>query len=539
MEDDLKTPVIEPIQEPPSRPKVIRNRDVDKAASALAEDHVLPEPPGKDLSWDQMQQYLALFTPAMWSHVLVYIYRLRPKIRRQLKDPNLPNYIDCLSEPFNLDYFINRHGGGKYSLQAVDTEGKKPQATKQLFRAFVEINEIQHPPILNFEELELEARENKSYVAWLQNKGILDGKGNVIQGQQGQQQPSTPQTTFSSAKEVLDILSFANKMTTDQQNQFRAQFAPGEDSLSKSVGQILLEKMKQDDPAKQWTQIIAFMEKMSRPPDLGIAQILQMQAEQRKTDLEYTRLLLENQGRQSSTGEQFGQFREIISFARELIGTSGGGRRNGWDTGLEFARDVGLPALQTIGNAITNIMMLKNGGTPVAPMQAAAPPQGAFDPYSNPSAMRQYSTAMNAQQPQPTQPPTPPQPPPPGGPPNQLLDLFQQYGNLVVNALNNGTPGYDFADSISLLLGGATHATIAAQGEDALTTTMLTIPPIAIFGEARIRTFVHEFVHYAEYLESSPEQSGEPEEVEPDEIEMPPKVYRPPQRPAATQGAHA
>jgi hypothetical protein len=150
--------------------------------------------------------------------------------------------------------------------------------------------------------------------------------------------------------------------------------------------------------------------------------------------------------------------------------------------------------------------------------------------------MRQYSSTMSAQQPQQQTPPTPP-PPPPATPPsgqNQLLGLFSQYGNLVVNALNNDTAGYDFADSLIGLLGTQTHAMIASQGEEALAATMLMIPEIAIFGEQRIRTFVGEFIHYQEYLEGQepPEATTEPEP----EIEMP-KVYRPPQRAAASRHA--
>ena len=45
-----------------------------------------------------------------------------------------------------------------------------------------------------------------------------------------------------------------------------------------------------------------------------------------------------------------------------------------------------------------------------------------------------------------------------------------------------------------------------------------------MFGEPRVRTFVHEFIHYEEFL-----SEGEEETLEPDEIE-PPKIYRPPER---------
>lgn len=540
METDVKTPANEASEasHEGSKPRIVRNREVDKAASDLANDHILPLPPGKSLDWDQAQKYMSLLTPAMWSHFMVYLYRIKPKIRRQLNDPNSPNYIDCLAEPFTLDYLITRHGGGKYQLQAVDND-RRPTTNKEVFKCLFDINDTQYPPILNYQELELEARENKSYIAWLQNKGILDGKGNVMP--QPAAAPPASAATNLSAKEVLDILGYAHKMNSDQQAAFRAQFAPGTDSLSKSVGDILLEKMRQDDPSRDWDRMMAFIEKLNKP-DSSFAQMLQMQQEQRKTDLEYTRLLLANQQDRTNPRSQFGEFREFLMFAREIWQTGGsGGRRNGWDTGLEIARDVVLPGLQTLGNTITNIMALRNGVAPVAAApggRGTTTPQ-AFDPYANPAARAAYAQSMSQQaQPQPAAAggPGPPAPNPanpaqPADPQNQLLGLFAQYGNLIVGHLNNGTAGYDFADMITGLLGIATHAMIAAQGEELLVTTMMGIPEMAIFGETRLRQFTHEFIHYQEFLERQEEGEGEEEPpIEPEVVMDTPKIYRPPAR---------
>jgi hypothetical protein len=50
---------------------------------------------------------------------------------------------------------------------------------------------------------------------------------------------------------------------------------------------------------------------------------------------------------------------------------------------------------------------------------------------------------------------------------------------------------------------------IASQGEDALTQTMLGLPELALFGEARLRKFSFEFVHFEEILESDDESPDE------------------------------
>lgn len=544
------TPVQPATEIPPrvEKPKIVRNREVDKAAAALAEEHVLPLPPGKRLTFEQMQEYLALLTPTMWDNVSVYVYRIKPKIIRQLSNPQLPNYIDCLGQPFDLDYIIARHGGGKYLLQVIDSEAKKDTASNQLFKCYFEVNEIEHPPILNFAELDMGASENKSYIAWLQNKGVLDAKGNIVQ-------PSTPPpapSTGLSAKDVLDILSYTSKLTTDQQNLLRSKIAP-EDSLGKSIGDILLEKMRQDDPAKQMQVVTglltAFQQIMgTSKPDSGIASVydklIQMQIEQRKADseqrkneFEWIKLLLENRANNNQHGtvaDQFNQFREVFGFARELIQSNGsGGRRSGWDVAYDVGRDIGLPLIQTLGTTISNIMMLRRGGA--AAPSVANPSPAAFDPYRDQNALRQHSQTVAAQQPQTPTPPTPQPPPPPapmhppGNPttPNDLVNLFTQYGGIVINALNNGTRGFDFADYIAGLLGVATHAMIAGQGEDAIVTAMLSIPEMAMFGEARLRTFAHEFCHYQEFLE---DQSEEPDDSLEEEEKPPIEVYRPPSR---------
>jgi len=52
---------------------------------------------------------------------------------------------------------------------------------------------------------------------------------------------------------------------------------------------------------------------------------------------------------------------------------------------------------------------------------------------------------------------------------------------------------------------------IAGQGEDTLTQAMLSIPELKLFGEARLKKFAYEFVHYEEILDA---ESNEPEEEE-------------------------
>jgi hypothetical protein len=529
-----------------TKPKLIRNRDVDKAARVLAEDHALPEPPGNKLSWTQMFEYLSLLTPEMWSHLSIYVYRLRPKIRRQLKDPNSPNYIDCYGEPFTEAYFIGRHGGGKFMLQAVDSEKKKTKDGhgQEVFQCFHEIDDVKHEPILDYSELEMTAKENQSYITWLVNKGILDSKGNIVQDRNT---PAAAVNGSMSAKDILEILKYVSTMNAEQQNQLKSRLAPEHDAISKSVGDILLEKMRQDDPAKQvqiWSGLVGGLKEIigTSKSDTGISQVYDKLITMQQTNTNTVMSLIErvlqnqNQTQQRTALDDFDKVFALLDRARQWGGS--GGRRTGWDIGYDIARDIGLPIVQTFSSTLTNIMALRRGGaTPAGAVPGAPTVPAAFDPYREPAAAAAYAkTQQAATTPTPTQPPAPPPPPPPAPPPGgaepaatppsaagtspELLQIFQQYGNLVFQALNNGTPGYAFADYISGLLGTTTHAMLANHGEDTLVSTMLGIQEFQLFGETRIRSFVHEFIHFEEFQE-------EDEGIEPDEIT---NVYRPRER---------
>ena len=538
--------------ERPDNSKIIRNREVDKAAKQLAAEHVLPESPGKKLSWNQMQEYLGLLTPEMWAHFSLYCYRLRPKIRKQLKDPKAPNYIDCFGEPFTTDYFIGRHGGGKYMLQAVDTD-KRREDGSELFQCFYEVDDVKYPPILDLAELELDARENQSYVTWLKTQGQLDSKGNVVD--RNSTPPAANNGTIS-AKDILDILKYVSTMNADQQNMIKSKLAPEEDTISKSVGQILLEKMKQDDPAKQvqmWSGLVAGLKDIigTSKSDTGISQIydrlITMQGNHNETVMKLLDRLFQHQNQNQQPHTALDEFEKVFTLLdrAKQWGGGGGGRRSGWDIGYDIARDIGLPFIQTFSTAITNIMALRRGQTPPVPTPNApgVVVPASIDPYANPSAAAAYASSLNAPRPPATA--ATPQPPPAGAQPaapatpgatssaapapNQALEIFQQYGNLVLNALNNGTPGYVFADYVTGLLGTATHAMIANQTEEVLVNTMLGIPEFQLFGEPRLRTFVNEFIHYEEF--SDEPEDHEPQQIEPARLYQPPRERKAPARP--------
>lgn len=531
--------------------KIIRNREVDAAAAELAKKRLLPRPPGKKITFEEMQEYFKLLTPEMWHHIVLYIYRDKPRILRKLKNPENPKYIDCLSQPFDIEYMIEHHGGGKYNVMAVDTEAKFQSESNKLFDCDFEVNMSKYEPKLNYEELDINDKGNMAYVQLLQHRGILDNRGQIMAGQPNSQ-------GGGNADVVRQVLEFASKMNADQQAALRAKIDPNEESLSKSVGQILLEKMKQDDPAKNLSSLVAMIKDVmasnkvpdataqlegllkvikevlasSKPPDGStqlLEKVMQMQNEHNKTVLQLFEKL--TTARTEAPNPQIEQFEQMIGFAERLSGFRGAaGRRSGWDVGLDYAKEIGVPLLQTIGNLVSLRMNGRGmpGGIPMPPISTPAP-TAAFDPYANPAARN----ALAAQLRQPAAPVTAAPTPQPEPPANELAALIQMYGGLLVSHLNQGTPGYAFADNITALLGNGMHAQIVAQGEPALVQVLLSTPETAMFGETRLRNFVHEFIHFQEFLDA--EENQEENSDTPDSQATGPyvdidttNVYRPP-----------
>jgi hypothetical protein len=437
----------------------------------------------------------------MWSHTTIYIYRLRPRIIRQLKEPNLPNYIDCVSENVSMDYMINRHGGGRYLMEVTDSQKKKDAAG--LFRCFFDVDEIRYEPKLNYEELDINHKENLSYVQMLQHRGILDNSGRVVNKDQ-----ALPNLAGANAEIVKELLTFFAKLNAEQQAALRSKLGGDDgDSLSKSLGQIFLERMKQDDPARQFSQMQAMLESVktmvAKPPETSNAfdKLVQIQSDYNKTILQLFERLSQNNAPAKQSQDEVERLDKYLGFAEKLANLTGrnsrgAGERNGWDIGLDYAKELVVPGLRTLDNFLN----MRRGMPPAPAVPAGAQPAAAagFDPYKDQAAMRAHSAAVAQQIPQ-----------NPMNPAGDLMTLIQGYSMIVINALNNGTPGYDFADYVVGLFGVSTHAMIASQGESALLGAMLSNPQVAVFGEERIRTFVHEFVHYQEFLASDESESQE------------------------------
>jgi hypothetical protein len=455
------------------------------------------------------------------------LYRLEPIINRRHGE----HFIAKKSGKLTREDILQEFGSGVYQLIVKDVNNKLLYKDQQSF------HNHKFPPQMDPAEVVAGDPRNEVYLkVW--GKRSTDGD----KSDKGSSAPSDMNTVLNT---VLDKTgSFDPKLADLWEKTARER-----DELSKVLAQ-------KNAPPDFVTQAKAFKELFpqlfqpaaaSSPPGSVSQPLDPLAFAKAMKDLQPDQMAMLVQAKEIFAAAQpaasgFAQFREVFGFARELLESrGGGGRRNGWDVALDLTRELGPSVVQPVLQLINNIMVLRSqpnsAARAPAPGMSAAAGAGmpsAFDPYANPEALRQHARMMNnqpaaaasAQGPatapnQAASEPAASTGSPAGAAPqgaagtNELLPLVQNYGGLIVNALNNGTPGYDFADYVARLFGTATHAMIAGHGEEPLCQSMLSAPELAMFGEGRVRKFVHEFIDYETYLENleGGDEAGEDEHV--------------------------
>jgi hypothetical protein len=451
-----------------------------------------------------------------WDRYQIYVYRRWPRITLTDK----PHYIGVHRTPVDEEFIRSTYGSGRYALRLNDAKGTVDSTG-------IEIQDLSHPPKVAADEL-IDCNENaRYYKLW-----PAEAKKKAADGANGND---------SAVKELAGVL----KMVLEKKDAGK-----DDDEAKKAVSSLIDWALRQKDAEraessptalanllKELKGILPTPAPVTAPaPQTDMAALLRLAKELQPPPPPPApnplQLLEQAKGLFSPPQDDLANIDRLLSIANKLAAIRGGGegQRSGWDVGLDYLRE-----LSPLAQYFANVFGLRMSGmTPpsapgAAPGTAAAAP-AAFDPYQRPDLLRQHAQMVNgfaaaqaAAAAAPGAMPSTAAPPPgaqangmPAGaaPSNDLLATFQMYGGLVVQALNGGVPGYDFADHIVALTGNATHAVISAHGEDALVDTMKQIPEIGLFGEPRLRTFVREFLNYEQYLEQAEEEEDEPEQHE-------------------------
>jgi hypothetical protein len=425
------------------------------------------------------------------------IYRLEPVINKL----HGQHYIARKPGQLTQEDLLQEFGSGVYDLYVKDAN------KTLLYRDQLSIHHHAHPPKVDAEEIVAGHPSNAVYFrTWAKKTNANPGAG------KSEEEPSKK----DDIAEIIRAAREGNKLEPHI-IEWIQDFANHRDDLAAKLAQATAQ-----NPTADLAALLNALKGVFPAPQAAAPQVDMLAIIKSLRDLQAEPpdpLAILQQAKEIFTPAQpsvdgLAHFREVFSFARELLG-AGGGRRTGWDIGLDYARELGPPILHLIGNA----MALRAGGVAPAmaagaPVAAAAP--SAFDPYQNQAAMREHARRMNAAAPAETQPGAQPASgaaPPQQGPPNpssELATLFAQYGGLVVSAMNNGLGGADFADHLSQLFGTGLVANVSNFGEDALAQMMLSIPEIQVFGELRIRRFTREFLNFEEILDTAEGDEEEP-----------------------------
>ena len=425
------------------------------------EEKKFPPRPGNKITWDEALKYLASFDPEKhWSHCIVYVWRLWPII---IKDH--PKYIDKITSMENMsyEYMKSVHGGGTYKFIIADTDRREKEIE---FTLQIPITEAM--PKINYEELDIGHRENKSYVQKLIAEGIITPEGKPMFDEKHR-------TEISAV--VSGMQSIIQQLLAERQNAPRGADA---EALNRSMDLLSTAYNKaieaaaahnEKDAVDQLTKVVEVVRSMveqSKPKqdDSIWPQILQLQRESHDRQMELMRQLVEtvkSQGKPESWLDEFMKLKEV--FGLKLS------HERGTDSMLETVLRYAVPLSESIGRIVANVAALR-GVTP-------QPPPGAGPPATVPA-------------------PSPnPNPNPSLDPKDEFKSVLRQYGGLILNAINTGVSGADFAYSIVQLFGMPMYGMIRNIGKDNILEAMKSTPEFydqVKFIMPQVEQFVTEFL---------------------------------------------
>lgn len=505
--------------------------EIDAEAKKDKEARALPVAPAERVNFEAFTKWLKLLTPEMVedNRLMLYVYRLDPVIDRQRVDPTSDNNIDVISgtvdnlHKLNEDYFINRHGGGKYKIVVNDQE-KKGSFGRIVLESYLTIPVVQHPPKLDLREVIWDHKFNKGYKSWARANKLIDENDMPITAPVTQQVNGSGNTDqlVSAMKLIMD---FTKQMSAEQERAIRKQTGT-ENETSKGIHDIILERLKQDDPNKQVStvsQLVGALKTLmpeSKTSDLAvimplIVQMMQHQSDQSNKQFQLVlELLKSNKGEDGEGGEkrdEVSRLRDLIEIARELKGGNPPGKNVVAET-IESITPVISPALQIIANVVA--LRAQQQGVPVMPPTNPAPPKQAT--VNRQDTIKTNPNPPNPVTPQPLAPPAPPTETPIVST-DEATNLINQFKPIIMHKM--AREGWEFAAWVAEGFGDQVAAGLARYGIEGLLTACRNVPDFwqqvnATYGEEYLREWLTSLVNYKAIMKKMEMEEGEEEKDE-------------------------
>lgn len=473
-------------------PKIAKVSEITEKANEIKQKRELPPKPGSKVSFQQMNDWLRLLTPEMveGNRIVIYVYRVDPVIIRQLTDPKNPNNVDVILQVLggvDENYFIERHGGGQYKLVVKDVDN--PKDSRGFFESSLTIPMQEYFPMLDLKEVDWNNPKNRGFRQWcLGLRKIDENNMPVIQGKDGKEANANSGDSMVNAMKLM--LEFASKMSDKEQERVKKELNVPQDSLSKSLGDILLEKMKQEDPNKQLTTVttlIAAMkgmqsEKKSNDGQM-FASMMSMMLESFKQQSMMMMEMIKQINNKPQESSKISELKDLVEVAKELGGGSGE-KKSTTEAIIDGISQVVGPAL----NLAAQFMSAKSGTNVNT---------GFGKPSTVTTAPTETQPTMEQPQPQISA--------------NEAQQIIAQFGGVIMNHLQ--AEGWEFGAWLVQGFGDPVATKVTRLGVDNLLSAAKSVPEFwsqveSTYGEAHLRKWLTSFVNYREEMAKMDMEEG-------------------------------
>lgn len=491
--------------------KIAKKTEIEEKAAAIKEKRALPEPPGKLVAFKDLTDWLSLLSEDNYDRVTIWVYRREPIINRQLVDPSADNNIDIIFNTFEqltIDYMIKHHGGGNYKFTVKDGDKPKTQLGG-FFEATLNIPMAEYPPILDLREVEWDNPRNKGFKAWCRSRRMIDDNNMPVIEKKEIAQPVTQGLDANMLKMMLD---FTAKMSEKEQIALKKQIG-GEEAVTKSMNELFLEKLKQDDPNKQMTMVLSLVTAMKSmqpevKPDNTMTTILpiimkMMDDSRAAADRQQAMMLelfkqRESDNKPVAEVDEMDKLEKLLNLAAKIKGGNVGRaeEKSTVDTLLEKGMEVLPSVLGIVGNIIALNAQAKGVGVTPAPTIEVTP-----------NATEQMNKVNMEQTKQQVQPQLPT---------NEAANMIAQYGPIIMNKLSG--EGWEFGAWVAEGFGDMAAAAIIKHGPEGLLNAAKSVPTFwqqveTTYGEPHLIKWLQSLCNYKEIMKQMEMEEIEEEKV--------------------------
>lgn len=475
-----------------SSPTVVKKSVVDAAANEIKNKRALPPKPGDKVSFAELCKWLRLLdTPEKRERIQLYVYRIHPVIDRQRVDPDAKKNIDIISDGYDVlseDYFIDTHGGGKYSILVFDSDNKDLQRNG-FFQARLELSQsVYGPPKLDLNEVVWDDNKNKGFKQWAQAQKLI---GNDCMPIIEKKNETTTTTQDAVALPMVKLfMDFVDRQSKENQEKIKVSLA-GNDS-SKGIQEIMLEKMKQDDPTKLVTIITTLMTAMKGndkpapdPMQTMMPIITMIQSSNDRMNQILMEMIKSKNVEKETQRDPFDQFEKMLELAHKIKGggTVASEPSSTFDKILEVGGQILPGVLTTLNNIWAMNAASKGMNGVIQPV-----PQSTQQPDISMQQPQQQQVSVQQALPQPLS-------------LSQKQEMIRSYGPLFIQNLTK--EGWAFAEWISngMPEGEQLVAIMCKDGAQDLINTVKSVPEVwskieNIYGEPHFVKWVEEFVNH-------------------------------------------